>query len=146
MMLFLFYLLAISFVIFVILMKDLIDIQKARLRYIRAHQRLLDWRKVRPFIYYGSCPYCRSLINEMIDAYRFLLAMGYVTNRDYLRKLEMMLNRFPPFDDPPRRVFLFGEAMLESVHFERSAQRKGASPYSLAVVPNGSPAALGRNM
>lgn len=78
---------------------------KQALRYkellIDRMERLDRWEQVRPLIHRGYCGYARSLILEMIEAYEFLLAHKYETDRELLHNLRELLFEFPPDYDPP---------------------------------------------
>ncbi len=117
------YLLMLICVLTAITIRDYIAIQVARNQYVLAHRRLLAWKKARPLLFYGTCEYSRALIQEMIIAYSFLLLVGYVTDYEYLKKLEAMLNRFPP--PRPTPVGLFFYIVLLHGYAKIGSLRKG---------------------
>ena len=65
-----------------------------------AHERLLRWMIVRPFVYVGHCPYARSLVIEMINALeeklRLAPTLWRAIDRDSLKNLIETLQEPPP--------------------------------------------------
>jgi hypothetical protein len=82
--------------------------------YIRADNRFQKWRKARPFLYVGQCPYAQALVKEMINAWERLRVCNeqyHLNSKSFheegLRALYQLLEEQPPHKPPPtgRRLY-----------------------------------------
>ena len=66
-----------------------------------AEKQFLKWREARPLLHVGQSVYARSLVQEMIVAYRLRLIFDKELDRRPLLELYRLLGDLPPSQDPP---------------------------------------------
>lgn len=62
---------------------------------LSASDKLMRWHEARPHLKVAACPYSRTLVHEMLQAYSRLLELGAVTDTELYQKLQALLD-----DDP----------------------------------------------
>ena len=82
--------------------------------YWAARDLLEKWKVVRPFVFLGQCPYARSLVLEMIQAYECYLSLkgGTPEEDEFLASMYLLLDETPPQSptpaEKPRAASLLG--------------------------------------
>jgi len=79
------------------------------LAYIRAQSQfkesleaLLEWRKVRPFLFDGQCCYSRSLLQQILDSYLICCKFkGEEPDKGLVRLIRKLMSSGPPPRTPP---------------------------------------------
>jgi len=66
-----------------------------------AEKQFLKWREARPFLHVGQSAYARSLVRDMICAYKLMLMCDEEMEDLLLVDLYALLNDLPPSQDPP---------------------------------------------
>ncbi|OGG54562.1 hypothetical protein A3D62_01285 [Candidatus Kaiserbacteria bacterium RIFCSPHIGHO2_02_FULL_49_11] len=82
-----------------------------------AHNHFEGWQRARPFLYAGQSRYARSLVFEMIDAYRRILAYDKgETDEGFIEVLLKLLDETPPPLPPSTET----PACSRGLHFLRA--------------------------
>jgi hypothetical protein len=89
----------------------LVELHKSRLaerEFEKHHHSLrlfISWRKARPFLFVGQCPYAQGLVHAIIDSYeRAYELLPYLeANEQWLESWRRLLHEMPPHHDPPSK-------------------------------------------